>query len=222
MESLVQIPVVRVLAASILAQETNGEYLGSKSFVPKDKTQNKQLMAKFLQEEDPRIEERIGAAEEMIAYCNTKMIELLAGNLTSYWKAILEVVAKETIGDRDYSDWGIIASIPSAYMRSVDRDAAKEVRERAAQTSMHFGKPGDRYSGTVHVVNKMFSVKYNKTWYTGLTEEGNLVNFPYSKPLAMDRHYKLSGKIRKHGDDSTTLLHYVSIEVDNDAKDAII
>jgi hypothetical protein len=221
-EPLIKIPVVRMLAASILAQETNGEYLGSKAIVPKDKVQNKQLMSKFLLESDPRVEERISAAEEMIAYCNTKMIELLAGNLTGYWKAILETVAKETIGIQDYSDWGIIASIPSAYMRSVDRDAAMEVRERAAHTSMHFGKPGDRYSGIVHVVSKMFSVKYNKTWYTGLTEEGNLVNFPYSKTLAMDCHYKINSKIRKHGDDATTLLHYVSIEVDNDAKDAII
>ena len=222
MESTVNIPVVRMLAASILAQETNGEYLGSKSIVPKDKMQNKQLMSKFLLEEDPRIEERIGAAEEMIAYCNTKMIELLAGNLTGYWKAILTTVSKETISERDYGDWGIIASIPGAYMRSVDRDALIEIRERAAHTSMHFGKVGDRYQGMVHIVKEMYSVKYNKTWYTGLNDEGNLVNFPYSKKLITDRHYAVSGKIRKHGDDATTLLHYVTIEVDNDAKDANI
>ena len=68
----------------------------------------------------------------------------------------------------------------------------------------------------------MYSAKYNKTWYTAVTEEGNLVNFPHAQSLIMDRRYEIAGKIRKHGDDNTTLLHYVNIKVDKDATDANI
>jgi len=222
MDPITYIPTTRLLAASILAQEANGEYIGSKSYSQENKPQNRQRMMEYLKTEDPRVDERISAAEEMITYCNTKMIELLSGSLTSYWKAILEAVSKQEIASNAYSDWGLIASVPSAYMRAVDRDFAMEARERAAQTSAHFGRPGDPFRGTVHVISQVYSIKFNTRFFTAVTEEGNLVNFPNSKPLEIDRHYKISGKVRKHGDSATTLLNYVKIEVDKDATDANI
>ena len=222
MEPATYIPTIRLLAASILAQETNGEYIGSRTHSQENKPQNRQWMMEYLNAADPRVDERIPAAEEMITYCNTKMIELLSGTLTNYWKAILEAISKEEIGTNSYSDWGLIASVPSAYMRAVDRDSAMEARERASQTSVHFGKPGDPYRGTVHIISQVFSIKFKTHFFTGVTEEGNLVNFPHSKPMAVDRLYKISGKVRKHGDSATTLLNYVKIEVDKDATDANI
>jgi hypothetical protein len=48
-------------------------------------------------------------------------------------------------------------------------------------------------------------------------ENGNLVNFPFGQSLIVDREYPVKGKIRKHGDDATTLLHYVNISVDTNA-----
>jgi hypothetical protein len=208
-------PTQHVLAASILAMEENqGEYVGSKDNNI-EKPQNKILMMQFLHSNDPRLEDRMPAAEEMIAYCQTKMIELLSGSLTSYWKSILEVVNKPEISAIAYSDCGILASVPSAYLRAVERDNAHDRRESAMRTSQHFGKIGDAYQGTVHVFSKIFSIKYNKTWYTGVDEHGNLVNFPFAKSLIVDRDYPVKGKIRKHGNDLTTLLHYVNIPVDS-------
>ena len=215
MTELTAQPIDRMLAAALLAQETNGEYIGTKSYSAENKPKNKSLMAKFLLENDPQLEERTAAAEEMMAYCQTKMIELLSGELTGYWKAILEVVNKPTILPEAHSDWGVIASIPSAYMRAVERDNAQDRRAAAQRTSMHFGKVGDQYEGKVHLISKIFSIKYNKTWYTGVDEHGNLVNFPYSKSLIVDREYPVKAKIRKHGEDATTLLHYVNIPVDS-------
>ena len=215
MTELTAQPIARMLAASLLAQETNGEYIGSKTFSAENKPKNRTLMAEFLRENDPRIEERITAADEMMAYCHTKMIELLGGEITSYWKAILDVVNKNEILPEAHSDWGVIASIPSAYMRAVERENAQDRRAAAQRTSMHFGKVGDHYEGRVHLISKIFSIKYNKTWYTGVDEHGNLVNFPYSKSLIVDREYPVKAKIRKHGEESTTLLHYVNITVDS-------
>ena len=215
MTELTAQPIVRMLAASLLAQEINGEYIGSKTSSLEGKPKNRTLMAEFLRDGDPRIEERIAAADEMMSYCHTKMIELLGGEITSYWKAILEVVNKPTIFPEAHSDWGVIASIPSAYMRAVERENAQERRAAAQRTSMHFGKVGDHYEGRVHIISKIFSIKYNKTWYTGVDEHGNLVNFPFAKSLIVDREYPVKGKIRKHGDEATTLLHYVNIPVDN-------
>jgi hypothetical protein len=209
-------PIQLMLAASIVAMEENeAEYVGSKS--SNGKLQNKTIMANLLKSDDPRLQDRLSAAEEMIAYCQTKMIELLSGELTNYWKAILETVNKPTISANSYSDWGVLASIPSAYLRAVERENAQERRAAAMRTSQHFGRVGDHYAAQVHVISKIFSIKYNKTWYTGVDEHGNLVNFPFSKPLIIDREYAVKGKIRKHGDDLTTLLHYVNIQVDNEA-----
>lgn len=223
MDPVFQTPIVRMLAVALIAQESNGEYIGSNSFVPQGKQKNVSIMRQLIQENDPASwTSRLEAAEEMRAYCHTKMIELLSGNLTSYWRAILDVVAKEEIASNAFSDWGLIASIPSAYMRAVERENIQEAREKAALTSVHFGRAGDPFKGNVKLIGKMFSVKYNKTWYTGITDEGNLVNFPYANPLVMDYSYKVSGKIRKHGDSATTLLHYVRIEVDNAANDVNI
>ena len=210
-------PTQRVLAASILAMEENGaEYIGSKD-QHKGKPMNKSLMVGFLSENDPRLEDRMEAADEMISYCQSKMMELLSGNITSYWKSILEVVNKPEISSTSYGDWGVLASVPSAYLRAVERENAQERRAAARLTSSHFGKIGDQYEAKVHIISKIFSIKYNKTWYTGVDEHGNLVNFPFSKPLIVDREYPVKGKIRKHGDDATTLLHYVNIPVDTNA-----
>jgi hypothetical protein len=155
-------------------EENGAEYIGSKD-QHKGKPMNKSLMVGFLSENDPRLEDRMEAADEMISYCQSKMMELLSGNITSYWKSILEVVNKPEISSTSYGDWGVLASVPSAYLRAVERENAQERRAAARLTSSHFGKIGDQYEAKVHIISKIFSIKYNKTWYTGVDEHGKLL-----------------------------------------------
>lgn len=207
----------RLLAAAIVAQELNGEYVGSKAYSEKPK--NKVLMMQLIESADPRVDESLGRASEMIQYCQGKMIELMSGGLTQYWQGILKVINKVEIGPKDYNDLGLIASVPSAYERSVLRDRAQDARERAQATSQHFGSPGDRYEGEVQIVSKVFSVKYDRNWFTGVDQNGNLVNFPHNNELVVDQTYRIKAKVRKHGEAKTTLLNYVTIVVDSSAND---
>jgi hypothetical protein len=207
----------QLLSAAIAAQEINGEYIGSKAYSQKPK--NKVLMMEMIQKSDPKIDENLDRARDVIQYCQTKMIELLSGELTQYWQGILKVINKEEIGPKDYNDLGLIASVPSAYERSVMRDRAMNAREQAMQTSRHFGEPGEKYDGKVRIISKIYSVKYGRTWFTAVDHEGNLVNFPHGTDLELDQEYKIKARIRKHGEDQTTLLHYVTIVVDSAAND---
>lgn len=207
----------QLLAAAIAAQEINDGYIGSKDYSQKPK--NKVLMMEMIQKSDPKIEANLDRAREVIQYCQTKMIELLSGELTQYWQGILKVINKEEIGPKDYNDLGLIASVPSAYQRSVMRDRAINARERAMLTSRHFGEPGEKYEGKVQIISSIYSVKYKRTWFTAVDHDGNLVNFPHATDLKLDQEYQIKAKVRKHGEDQTTLLNYVTIVVDSAAND---
>jgi hypothetical protein len=208
MNEAVEFTMQHAVAASILAQDINERYVGSKDYGPLPK--NKMLMLSALIENDPRIYERLEAADRIIHYCQGKMLEMLSGTLSNYWVGILHAINKPTIDLNSHQDIGILASVPSAYERSVNRDLTHDLREQYGSHSRHFGKPGDRYEGNVRIISKVFSVKYGKTWFTGVDEHGHLVNFPYSQDLKIDQVYPLRAKIRKHGDDATTLLNYAS------------
>jgi len=196
------------VAASILAQEINEGYVGSKDYGAKPK--NKSLMIAALTENDPRLEQHLEAADRIIHYCQGKMLEMLTGTLSNYWVGILHAINKPVLNLNSHQDTGILASVPNAYERSTNRDRSHELREQLGHHSRHFGNPGDRYESNVRVISKVFSIKYGKTWHTGVDEHGNLVNFPYAHDLKIDQVYPVRAKIRKHGDDATTLLNYVS------------
>jgi hypothetical protein len=203
-------PLERVLAAAIIAQDINGEYLSDKSFSPEGKVANKLLMKELIKNQDPRIDWRLTHSQNIIAYCQTKMIELMAGSLTPYWQSILRVTNKAEIAEKDHLDFGIIASLPAAYERSVARDVALAAKEAAQANSNHFGKVGDRYSNNATVISQIHSVMYNRTWFTAVDQDQNLINFPHSSKLEIGKTYYFKGKIRKHGNDNTTMLHYVT------------
>ena len=224
---MTSLPINQVLSAAIAAQNINGEYVGASSTSPKPR--NKTIMMQLIQSTDHRlIDENLEQANAAIRYCQGKMIELLSNQLTPYWKNILQTVNQSEIKLADHAAIGIIASIPSTYARSLERDRVQEVRAEAEGVSQHFGAPGDRYEGTVEIIAKIASVKYNCVWYTGVDRQQNLVNFAHSnfahnnQVLNTNESYYIKGRIRKHGSNNTTLLNYVKIMVDNSAADAIV
>jgi hypothetical protein len=208
MNEAVEVTMQRAVAACILAQEINEGYVGSKDYC--DKPKNKSLMIAALIENDPRLEQHTEAADQIINYCQGKMLEMMAGTLSNYWVGILHAINKPMLNLNSHQDVGILASMPSAYERSINRDRTQELREQHGHHSRHFGNPGDRYESNVRIISKVFSIKYGKTWHTGVDEHGNLVNFPYAHDLKIDQVYPIRAKIRKHGDNATTLLNYVS------------
>jgi hypothetical protein len=51
----------------------------------------------------------------------------------------------------------------------------------------------------------------NRTWFTAVDQDQNLINFPHNNKLEVGKTYYIKGKIRKHGDSNTTMLHYVAV-----------
>lgn len=207
-------PIQMMLAAAIKAHEVNDGFIGSRDYSPKPK--NSRMMSEYL-EKGEDLSNYTAKADEIIAYCQTKMMELISGNLTPYWQGILDAVNRPSVGRTDYKNFGLIASVPQAYYRSVSRDEATEKREQASVTSQHFGKIGEREDLVVEIISKIYSVKYGRNFYTGITEQGNLVNFPGGDDVAVGSKVHMTARVRKHVESNTTMLHYVKFKVDNPA-----
>ena len=207
-------PIQMMLAAAIKAHEANDGFIGSRDYSPKPK--NSRMMAEYL-EKGEDLSNYTAKADQIIAYCQTKMMELISGNLTPYWQGILDAVNRPSVGRTDYKNFGLIASVPQAYYRSVSRDEATEKREQASVASQHFGKIGDRVDLVVEIISKIYSVKYGRHFYTGITAEGNLVNFPGGDEVAVGTKVQMGARVRKHVESNTTMLNYVKFKVDNPA-----
>ena len=207
-------PIQLALAAALKAHEANEGFIGSRDYSQKPK--NSRLMLDYL-EKDVDLSQFEDQARNIVSYCQTKMLELISGNLTPYWQGILDAVNQPTIGNTDFKHIGLLASVPQAYFRSVARDTATEKREQAAVTSKHFGTVGEKLDLTVQVISHIYSVKYGRHFFTGVTSEGNLVNFPYNHELAVGSTVNMSARVRKHTESNTTMLNYVKIKVDKTA-----
>lgn len=69
----------------------------------------------------------------------------------------------------------------------------------------------------MEIISKIYSVKYGRHFYTGITEQGNLVNFPGGDDVAVGTKVQMTARVRKHVESNTTMLHYVKFKVDNPA-----
>ena len=214
MTNATEYPIQLALAAAIKAHEANEGFVGSKDYSQKPK--NSRLMFAYL-EQGEDLSNYADQAQSIVAYCQTKMLELISGNLTPYWQGILDAVNQPSIGNTDFKNIGLLASVPQAYYRSIIRDTATEKREQASVGSKHFGTIGERYDLTVEIISHIYSVKYGRHFFTGVTSDGNLVNFPYNHELTVGSTVDMHARVRKHTESNTTMLNYVKIKVDKTA-----
>lgn len=101
-------------------------------------------------------------------------------------------------------DIAIIASLPSCYLRNVERDKINKRLEFA--TGGHIGNVGDKVSCSIEVVKVNFSQNYNCFFVSGVTEIDQPVFFAYNRQgVNVGDKLNIKGTVKSHRDNQTQL-----------------
>lgn len=207
-----------VFAAACAAQRINGTYLKADEnlydddyrFLGVNKYANKNLVRKMLNETlsaQQITDEDREQAELVIQYCNSLMFKILSGaKLNDYEQAMVNVGKSEVVSSN--YDIGVISSLPSAYLRGVER---KSVEARLRDTDGYVGAVGDRVELDIEVVRSVYSHNYAIYFVTGITNENQAVFFSYGDKIAPGTNIRINGRIKAHRDNNTQ-LNYVRVK----------
>jgi hypothetical protein len=204
-----------VLTAAVAAQRINGTYIRRDQGTAKSPANSNlmfQLLAPDSEETYKILPEDIQQSQLIMEYLSHKLMDLVAGDLEDYWKNAVMLLGLENIKTTDFKKLGLIASIPTSYNNAVARDSLQDHMRQLAETSRHFGTVGDAFGRqNVAILGSVYSRTYNKHYHTAITQENNMIRFPASEKQENDSIVTISGKIHKHGDNNTTVLHYVKM-----------
>lgn len=222
-----KIPTADVFAAACAAQRINGSYVkedhrvyegGSPWLLDGSEAPytmvraNKVLVREWLSKEDSshitEVDQQEAAAVR--GYWQLKLFNVLNGTANDYEKSAIAAASSDEIDSFDHKSIGIIASLPAAYERGLVRDKKLEIKQEASITSQHFGRAGDQVSGTVEIIDCVYSQNWACYYVTGKFE-GNMVLFTTSQPVDSGKVFKFKGKVKKHRDDNVTQLNYVKL-----------
>jgi hypothetical protein len=204
-----------VLSAAVAAQRINGSYV-RRDQATEEHPSNSALMFRLL---EPSVEETLVILPEdqeqsklIMEYLSHKLMDLVAGNLEDYWKNAVMLLDLQSIKTQDFGKLGFIASMPTSYNNAMARDRLQDHMRELAESSRHFGNVGDAFGRqNVAILGSVYSRTYNKHYHTALTQDNNMIRFPANERQQNESIVTISGKIHKHGDNNTTVLHYVKI-----------
>lgn len=217
-------PTIKVFAAAALAYKANNAYFKDDKIeyfdiengesVRKVTPRNLTLMKEYLSAEiDPCSEENYEEARQIIEYYQSKLLDLMSGKLNSYSQAATHVANKETINE--LVDLGLIASLPKAYRNSVKFDQILESKEKALNSSTHFGSVGETYQGKARVISSVYSQKWFRYFHTAQdVTTNNVINFSSNTELEIGAVLHIKGRIKDHVNGNVTRLNYVKVSVD--------
>lgn len=150
-------------------------------------------------------------AKDAIILDNT--LRLLKGGApkTGFQLSMLQLLEK----DMDtVSAAGLVAYVPNTYEQIKKREVKQETIAELAITSEYLGKPGDKVTFTLTVMESRYLQQFNCYSVTGYDENRNLVSFLTAKAECTESA-KYSGKIKKteesqyHGNARVTSLNFV-------------
>jgi hypothetical protein len=174
---------------------------------------NLDLLREYLDKAIELPEECYNEADSIIDYYKGKLMDLMTGKLNSYSQSAMIAANSEFIDN--IQQIGLIASLPKAYRQSVKFDSMLETKEWAQKESVHFGKPGDAYSGQIEIIASIYSSKWFRHFHTAKDLETNaVVNFSSAESLEIGRKIFIKGRIKDHVDNNVTRLNYVKIQLD--------
>jgi hypothetical protein len=221
-------PTLEVFAAACAAQRINGMYVSKKySTSEKEKTLkfNRLIMQSLLgmnvveeDYQDEILDEDREQAQVIINYYQSKTFDIMSGKANTYTINASGVSFKTEIDVNDGLLFNLIASLPNAYLSSNRYDKIWDKIDHLKRLSNHFGLIGEKYTGKIEVLSCIYSKNWFKYYITGLTEQGNIVNFACDKEVEIDQYVQiLSSKIKQHCPGNITRLHYVRYTVDKES-----
>jgi len=208
-------PTEQVFAAAVRAYEiNNGYYKATETAQDQSvKVRNLDIVNDLLRDSSRITENDYSKARDIITYYQSKLLDLMAGKLNTYSQSACEVSNKESVSTP--VEIGLIASLPKAYMQSINFDTILEKRDRAYQDSFSFGNVGDTYEGTAEVISSIYSTKWFRHFHSAVDLSSKcVINFSTNDQLETGRRYKIRGRIKDHKDNKVTRLNYVKLSLD--------
>jgi hypothetical protein len=85
-------------------------------------------------------EEDYEVADSIISYYTGLMLKAISGKINDFEQRVLNLVKADCVSA---SDFGIVASLPKSYFRSVERDAVEQQQRELSADSQYVGKIGE-------------------------------------------------------------------------------
>lgn len=206
-----------VWAAACAAQRVNGLYTKvsvlSDPENPESKVvrPNKDLMREFMLNPSTLTDADHKQAEVVRTYWLNKLMDVLSGKANPFTSQAIELAGKDEFKANDWLSLATIAYLPFGYEKGLIRDEQKQMKIEAEMISQHFGKVGEKVTGTATVIESRYSEKWG-TWYVTAKFGTNVVLFAYRNELKANDVVEFAGTVKAHRENSVTQLNRVKIK----------
>ena len=192
----------------VTSYATNEEILDN-SLQQADKKTNRQLMYGLLDDTSQITEQDREQGLAVRQYYKAFTFKILQGKKLSEFDSTAMSIANRDEITSDY-DIAVIASLPSCYLRNVERDNLD--RKMSSANGGLIGKVGDKVKATLEIVKVTFSQQYNCYFISGLTDKNQAVFFAYNREgVKVGDTINVQGTVKAHRDGTTTQLNRVKV-----------
>jgi len=227
-------PLRDVMAASVMAYRLNGDEYVTNTVAEYDendkhvirKHANKHLMLFTITDATPprnfncndfwfenvADEEDYEVADTIISYYTGLMLKAISGKINDFEQRVLNLVKADCVSANDF---GIVASLPKSYFRSVERDAVEAQQRVLSDDSQYVGKIGETVELAIDVLRCNFIQKLN-CYVVNARTGNNLIVFFTSNANDFDgmRCGNIKGRVKRHQNSNyhggkETVLNYV-------------
>jgi hypothetical protein len=183
-----------VWAAACMAYQINGGYI---KVLESDKKDNKTLVREIVKSGMPIADADLKQGQTVRDYiAKTATMATLRGTLDTWGQEMARVSQLEKI-ESTY-DLNVIASMPSTYQRSLERD---RVHERLSVTSTEYdARLGDKIELDVEVLENKYSQKWATYYVTVVDTDNRAWYFAHRKSLPKGEKYTIRGTVKRLAD----------------------
>jgi hypothetical protein len=197
----------KVWGAAVVAYRTNGGYVKALApahpAVPTRQT-NRQIVEVLLSTNSIIPEADIEEGSKIRQYFKGLTFKVIEGKtLTPFLTQAMNLASNEFITDN--LGVGTIASLPATYEKMTERDSVAN-RIKWARGGF-IGQVGDNTTQTIEIIKEMWSSNYNCMYYTGITDNDQVLFFSHKGNLMVNSRVTIEGKVKSHRDNSTQLSH---------------
>jgi len=155
-------------------------------------------------------------AQSIINHYRKLTFGVIADSLNDYMQRVFATTQQSTV---TFKDFGVLASVPSAYFKEIEKKRIVQESKNAKQE--HLGQVGESILLNIRYINCRFIQKLNCYAHDAITEDGHLINFLNKAQLGKSGDKQtIRAKVKAHGVNYTTKtietqLNYVK-PVDNE------
>ena len=140
-------------------------------------------------------DEDFAVADEIISYYTGLMFKAIGGKINEFEERVLALVKA---GEVRASDFGIVASLPKSYYRSLERDRVEEQQRELSDSSEYVGTVGQTVDLDIEIMRFNYIQKLN-CYVVNAQASGNLVVFFTSnEDFNGPDKLKIRGRVKRH------------------------